>query len=234
MMTIAAEHTEGDLPTTTQNPAAPFPATPVASAADAAAAADDNTADPDPEPTPPLLALCEDLPDVFREELLKRWLDPTDRALLARVARGFKAAVVASGLPLVRPRLKLKDFFGSVERLAWAKANRCPWSMPTCAYVAEGGHLEALRWAREIDCPWDWRTCACAAGGGHLEVLKWARGEQHCPWDGRTCACAALNGHLDVLKWAREHDCPWGATRYYATVSSHHEVLRWADENGCP
>ena len=35
--------------------------------------------DLDPNPSPPLLALCEDLPDLFAEELLKRWLDPTDR-----------------------------------------------------------------------------------------------------------------------------------------------------------
>jgi len=133
--------------------------------------------EPPPSPDPPLLALCEDLPELFAEEVLKR-LNPTDIALLARVARGFKAAVVASGLPLVRPQLKVKDFVGSVERLAWAKENMCPWDKRTCAYVAQGGHLEVLIWAREQECPCD--LCMRAAKGGHLEVLRWAW-EQRCP-----------------------------------------------------
>ena len=86
------------------------------------------------------MALCENLPGLFEEEVLKRWLDPTDRALLARVARGFKAAVLASGLPQARPvRLRVKDFVGTVERLAWAKANRCPWNDRTCAFIAGCG-----------------------------------------------------------------------------------------------
>ena len=103
--------------------------------------------------------------------------------MLARVARGFKKAVVASGLPRAHPlRLKLKDFVGSVERLAWAKENGCPWDERTSAAVAKGGHLEALRWAREHDCPWNEWTCLNAAMHGHLAVLTWAR-EHLCPWD---------------------------------------------------
>jgi len=117
----------------------------------------------------------EDLPELFEKELLKKCLDPTDRALLARVARGFKAAVVASGLPLVRPQLKLKDFLdGSGERLAWAKANRCPWGKNACARAAGEGHLEVLTRMRELDCPWDGHTLLCASNNGHAKVLKWA------------------------------------------------------------
>ena len=43
----------------------------------------------------------------------------------------IKEAVVTSGLPLVRPQLKVKDFVGSVERLAWAELNGCPWDTYT-------------------------------------------------------------------------------------------------------
>ena len=49
-------------------------------------------------PCPLLAPLLEDLPELFEEEVLKQRLNPTDRALFARVARGCKAAVVTSGL----------------------------------------------------------------------------------------------------------------------------------------
>jgi len=37
---------------------------------------------------------------------------------------------------------KVDDFVGSVEKLAWAKDNGCPWEIKTCALIAAGGHLE--------------------------------------------------------------------------------------------
>ena len=101
---------------------------------------------------------------------------------------------------------------GSVERLAWAKANGCPWVARTCAAVAQYGDLEVLQWAHlEQGCPWDVGTCRCAAEFGDLEMLKWAR-ENDGPWNAWMCARAAMGGHLALLKWAREHDCPWDAT----------------------
>jgi len=50
-------------------------------------------------PSPLLGRLVEDLPEVFEKEVLPR-LDPTGRALLARVGRGVGGAVESSGLPL--------------------------------------------------------------------------------------------------------------------------------------
>jgi hypothetical protein len=71
----------------------------------------------------------------------------------AQVGRPWLAAVLASGLPRlpkgVTVRLRLKEFCTSAERLAWAKANGCPWGGTSwmqnglCAFAAEGGHLEA-------------------------------------------------------------------------------------------
>ena len=49
---------------------------------------------------------------------------------------------------------KITDFVSSVERLAWAHSNGCPWTVATCAVLAKGGHLEALQFARERGCPW--------------------------------------------------------------------------------
>ena len=111
-------------------------------------------------PSPLLGRLVEDLPEVFEKEVLSR-LDPTGRALLARVGRGVSAAVVTSGLTRAglceEAPFKVEDFVGSVERLAWAKGNGCPWDVDTCARVAEGGQLEVLRWARRW-CPPAYRS----------------------------------------------------------------------------
>ena len=188
----------------------------------------------------PLLGpLLNEWGDVFAMEVLKKWLDPTDCALLARACWKCGEAVVSSGAVMIAGDtrampLKVKDLFGSIELLTWAKDNGCPWVARVCETAAQAGHLEALQWARENDCPWDERTCYCAARGGHIEVLRWAR-EHHCPWTERTCKHAAYNGHLDVLRWAWEHGCPWSneGVRAYAAAGGHsHRVLTWLDEHG--
>jgi len=199
----------------------------------------DTTRDGHHDDTFPLLdRLLEDLPEVV-ERFVLPGLDPTALALLARVGRGWRAVVVSSGLPRAPGitegwPLRVTQFCGSIERLAWAKANGCPWIEETCALTARGGHLDVLRWAREHHCPWDGRTCAFAAKGGHLDVLQWAR-EHHCPWHEGTCEYAAVGGHLDVLRWAREHHCPWTEwTCRSAAEGGHLDVLQWAREHHCP
>ena len=149
----------------------------------------------------PLLDLLQRFPDLFLKEVLER-LDSTARALLARTGSAFwdlvfPRSIFPSGLlgaetPAAGAArvFKLVDFLGIVDRLAWAKANGCPWDTRTCSLAARGGHLEALMYAREHGCSWDKRTCEQAALRGHLKVLQWAR--QHgCPWDDMTC-CALL------------------------------------------
>ena len=109
----------------------------------------------DPEPAPPapplsaddhhdhddfspLLDLLQRFPDLFHKEVLER-LDPTARASLAGAGSAFldvvfPRSVFPFGLPThaettggaVRV-FKLVDFVGTAERLAWAKANGCPW-----------------------------------------------------------------------------------------------------------
>jgi len=187
----------------------------------------------------PLLGrLMVEWADVFREEVLKKWLDPTDLALLARACWKCGEAVASAGV--VRAGVtdevpfKIHTFFLSGELLAWAKGNRCPWDSRTCTLAAQYGQLEALQWLRELDCRWDEWTCAHAAHGGHLEVLARAR-ENGCPWGVQTCQCAARGGHLNVLQWARDHDCPWcQLTCVHAAQQGHLEMLLWARENGCP
>jgi len=154
----------------------------------------------------PLLdQLLEKLPEVLESFVLPK-LDPTDLAMLARAGKGWRAMVVYSNLPragsTAGPRLMLDAFCGSVQRLAWAKANGCPLNEKVCSNAARGGQLDVLRWARKRGCPWGPRTCANAAKGGHLHVLQWAR-EHDCPWDAVTCAFAAEGGHLDVLRLVR-------------------------------
>jgi len=64
----------------------------------------------------------------------------------------------------------LRAFLGSAERLAWAKANGCPWDLRTCELAVAGGKLEALKRVRALDCPWSEGTCARAAEHGYLEA----------------------------------------------------------------
>jgi len=106
-------------------------------------------------------------PDLFVEEVLRR-LDPMDRTMLAQVWRPWLAAVLASGsrraCPGVTVRLRLEEFFTSVERLAWAKANGCPWGLPE------------LWWARQHGCQWNVWTRLCtprygrAPGGAAVRI----------------------------------------------------------------
>ena len=192
----------------------------------------------------PLLGPLLALPAVFETEVLPR-LEPASRALVARVGRASRAVVVASSLPRAGTikwvPLMVKDFVGTVELLAWAQENGCPWVARKCALIARHGNKQMLRRARELDCPWNEWTCAAAAEGGHLEMLVWAR-EQGCPWSEDLefesldcCLLAAGGGHLEVLRWLRAHGCPWDEyTCAAAAEGGHLEVLVWACEQGCP
>ena len=142
----------------------------------------------DAAPSELLAPLLEEWRDVLVKHVLQR-LDATDCAMLARVAKPWLAVVVANNLPRAGKdgavALKVKDFVGSAEKLAWGKDNGCPWTTETSALIAAGGRLEVLQWALGSDCEWNMETCARrAAGGGHLEVLQWAR-EQGSLWGWR-------------------------------------------------
>jgi len=125
-------------------------------------------------PSPLLGPLLEALPEVFEEEVLKLRLDPTDLAMFAQASRGCKAAVVASGLVTAGDTAEepyiVADFVESVEHLAWAKANGCPWGEKTCEIVAGGGNLEVLRWARKEHCKLTIRPAKSPLIGG---TLRW-------------------------------------------------------------
>ena len=142
----------------------------------------------------------------LKEEVLGR-LDLADRASLLETCRSGRDLVKDAGLdPSTSGRLQLKDFVGSVERLAWARDHGCPMDTTVCATIALYGQLDVLKWAVEQGLPWDALTTAAAAEGGHLEVLKWAR-VNGCDWLCWTIESAAERGHLDILAWARENGC---------------------------
>ena len=227
-------------------------------------------------PSPLGRRLLEELPEVLAAEVLGRLdlVDRTMLAEVGRpwraavLASGLPRALAVM-LPLLagqvrKPgaslfkrkrfspatgsggRLPLAEFCTSVDRLAWARANGCPWKLQDedssldnnpCALAAGGGHLEVLKWAREHGCPWDSQTLSYAAHGGHLEVLKWAM-DNGCPLDdgqyGHLVDDAGEGGHREVLKWALEQGCEWerGGTCEYAASGGHLELLKWAREHG--
>jgi hypothetical protein len=112
-------------------------------------------------------------------------MDPTSRAVLAQVSRAGRDAVrlpadlacAPAGLTVGVPlkvvdfvgSLKVVDFVGSAGRLAWAKANGCPWVARTFVVIARGGNLKVLRWARAHGCPWNRSACWFAASRWHLD-----------------------------------------------------------------
>jgi len=151
---------------------------------------EDGDNDADAAPSELLAPLLEEWRDVLVKHVLEQ-LEPKDCAMLAQVGKPWLAVVVANNLlragRMGAVRLKLEDFVGSVARLAWAKANGCPWHAGTCALAARHGVLEVLQWARQHGCKWDRRTCSNAALGGHLDVLRWAR-ERGCEWGTETCS----------------------------------------------
>jgi hypothetical protein len=154
-------------------------------------------------PSPLLGGLLEKLHEVLEIEVLSR-LDPSDVVMFGQVGRTCRAAVVAFGVPQEEEveewsydsddedteggplLLRVENFVGSVERLAWAKERGCPWDESACAYAARCGYLEVLQWAWERCCPWDSSVCWSAAWGGCLEMLRWAR-DHGCEWDELTC-----------------------------------------------
>jgi hypothetical protein len=80
-------------------------------------------------PSPLLGGLLERLPEVLAAEVLPR-VGPTDLAVLAQVGPLWLAAVVASDLPRsgrsAGVPLQIREFCGSVQRLAWAEDNVKP------------------------------------------------------------------------------------------------------------
>jgi hypothetical protein len=118
-------------------------------------------------PSPLLGGLLEKVPEVLAAEVLAR-LNPTDLVLFGQAVRACRAAVVAFGVPQELEYsdgsdlegteggpllLRVEDFVGSVEMLAWARAMGCPWVESICARAAKGGHLKVLQWAWERRCP---------------------------------------------------------------------------------
>jgi hypothetical protein len=109
-------------------------------------------ASPSPSSPPPLLDLGQKHPDLFEGEVLAR----RDRAVLAQNGWPWQRAVVRAAGPGRRggalpiagksagvPRM-LGEFVGTVQPLAWAQANGCPWEAITCCADALNS-VSALR-----------------------------------------------------------------------------------------
>jgi hypothetical protein len=155
-----------------------------------------------------LWRLLEKLPEVFERVVLPR-VSPADRAVLAQVGPPWLAVVLASGLPRAGKTegvpLKIKEFCGSVRRLAWARENGCGWDVRVCQQAAARGRLKVLIWAREHGCPWD----EDAPDEPESDSSQGDDSDEDPTWTIHCCALAASGGHLKVLKWLRKHGCPW-------------------------
>jgi hypothetical protein len=155
---------------------------------------------------PLLERLAADARDVLDAHLLSR-LDDGDRAMLALVSQNMRDVIFTSSfgevkdLAAVRTELgRVRNFVGSIGRLAWAKERGCPWNAKTFKVIAKGGNVEVAKWAKERGCPWDVKVvCNSAAFGGHLEMLRWLR-TNGAPWTAKALSIAAREGHVAVVE----------------------------------
>ena len=191
----------------------------------------------------PAARLCQAVPDLFFEEVLKR-LDPTDRTGGAALAGGHTGlgpsalAEVKDGAAQAQRVLHVERAagLGEGERVPVGRAGmqrvgphqplrtRRLWRAPGGSAVGAGARLPVERVDELLG------SCGRAPGGAAVGagtrlpvgVVK------------RLCV-RRWGGHLEVMQWAREHDCPWGVkTCCCAARGGHLEVLQWAREHGCP
>jgi hypothetical protein len=160
-------------------------------------------------PSPLLEGLLEDLPEVLVAEALAR-LDPTDMVLFGQAGRACRAAVVAFGVPQEEEMergsedsddegtgagpilLRVEDFVGSVELLAWAKMRGCPW---------------------------DENICSAAAGDGRLPRVQLGRGDVFRRRSRRTPGCAEVGARAGLpVEHTHDFECHGGRTPARAAV----------------
>ena len=159
---------------------------------------------------PLLERLAADARDVLDAHLLSR-LDDGDRAMLALVSQNMRDVVFTSSfgevkdLAAVRKELgRVRNFVGSIGRLAWAKERGCPWNAKTFKVIAKGGNVEVAKWFAHHSLTqgtqWDVNVvCNSAAFGGHLEMLRWLR-TNGAPWTAKALSIAAREGHVAVVE----------------------------------
>ena len=186
---------------------------------------------------------------------------PADRAFVAQVDHGCRAAVSDSDLPCAGTRVGMRELTAANRHRLATAVRAAAWDdsfsdsrLTSLGYVEESSDLPRARgvvrleldafctsagrlaWAKASGCRWDASTCARAAKTGSLEALQWAR-EHGCPWDKKTSQGAASGGHLNVLQWARENGCPCSDLDKLLTnaaESGNVEMATRLRELGCP
>ena len=134
-------------------------------------------------------------------------------------------------------KTSVHDVVVSISLLHWARSKNCPWTVFTCAAIAETGRADVLQEARVHGCPWDFTTCAVAAKRGHLEVLQFALGHG-CPLGHSggisrlhlICEDAVLFGNLNIIQWLAKTYGPQmnhHTLTHYATRGGHLAVIQW-------
>jgi hypothetical protein len=98
--------------------------------------------------------LLDELPEIFRQEILPL-LDPADRAIVAQVGRGCRAAVLTSGLPCAGTRVGMREL-NAADRDLLAHAVRSA----DLQYDADSPTLEYYTWAYSWGCQTPMKRCS--------------------------------------------------------------------------
>ena len=179
-----------------------------------------------------LEALADHAPDVFRDELVLKHLDPTTTSLLWQTSKKLKAEVTATGAlsgvcsepgcdcEYFRLQLSQKwicqcskncptehyldrELLETVELAKWAKENGAKFDGNFTVKAVEAGNIDVLKWVISENCAMPYIAIFRAAEQNRKDMFLLLR-DAGCPVLDGVCITAAHEGHFELLKWLHE------------------------------
>ena len=179
-----------------------------------------------------LEALADHAPDVFRDELVLKHLDPTTTSLLWQTSKKLKGEVTATGAlsgvcsepgcdcEYFRLQLSQKwicqcskncptehyvdgELLETVELAKWAKENGAKFEGNFTEKAVKAGNIDVLKWVISENCAMPFMAIFRAAEQNRKDMFLLLR-DAGCPVSDGVCLAAAKGGHFELLKWLHE------------------------------
>ena len=178
-----------------------------------------------------LEALADHAPDVFRDELVLKHLDPTTTSLLWQTSKKLKAEVTATGAlsgvcsepgcdcEYFRLQLSQKwicqcskncptiipdrELLETFELAKWAKENGAKFDGNFTVKAVEAGNIDVLKWVISENCAMPFMAIYRAVKQNRKDMFLLLR-DAGCPVSDGVCLAAAKGGHFELLKWLHE------------------------------
>lgn len=116
---------------------------------------------------------------------------------------------------------------GTVDIVAWAMENGCPWTKTAYYEAAKANKTDIIDWLHDNGYPVDASVCTGAAEYGHLATLQKLIGQGY-PITIDAALQAAHLSRLEVLKWLKANGYPWDNDSIYAHAQPWStQVVEW-------